>query len=236
LSSNVKIRNVGRKTFLTTMRGTFAYPAFVTPDTYKDNRPKFKTAFVLPAVTGGKLLEAMRKLIDPAVDEWRRENKRKKAFDTYLPGSMQLDEEGDETGNMVFNFSTGAFWTNRQGQEIKRIVPMFDGRGNRIAPGAVNPWSGTEGKLSIQAGQVWDNDATKQVGYGFYLESVQILKLVEGHGGSESAEDAGFDSDDDGEDLSGRVAEIEETVEDMTTTISDAASPSSGDLDDEIPF
>lgn len=236
----VKVVQKGKRTKITTPKGIFRWPAFVTPDVYEEgDDPKFKTGLLLDAGPGEELKEALRQFAEEATTEWKADtnNKKYKNYEVYVPGAPEEDEDGEETGRWVFNFSTFAFGKNRDGKKVRKVVPLFDAKGNRIAPGAVDPWGGTVGRVSVAPGaKVWSNAKAKECGITFYMESAQIIKLVESGAGERNAEDEGYD-EEDGDDLSDREAETTEAAEDVKDQEPEGADDDgSGDLDDEIPF
>ena len=100
-----------RYPMITTPRGQFIYPHLTTPDT-KFVKPdgEYHTKFALP--NDDKLTDAFKADLDRLMEEYIEENpdelkpaKLKKAgrADCY---EDELDDEGEETGRVIFKFSS----------------------------------------------------------------------------------------------------------------------------------
>jgi hypothetical protein len=141
----------------------------------------------------------------------------------------ELDDEGDPTGRILVRFKTRASFTDKDGKTTKKVVPLVDGLG-QIIPAKKRPlvYAGTEGRVAFGYGTVFiAKDAETYL--TFYLNQVQITKLVSG-GGATSAFGAVDDSDFSADELE----EWEGNADDGD--LDDYASEEADDIDDEIPF
>lgn len=146
-----------------------------------------------------KKLEAMR---DAHFDEILAENpKFKKVLKKMDVGSVEYDDEGEETGRVLIRFKQKAEITykNKKGQEetFQKKVGLFDSKGKHIKE-PVKIGSGSTVKVSFEP-HPYFMQKDKEVGISFNrLLGVQLINLVEYEGdGVGSAEDMGFGAEDD---------------------------------------
>ena len=65
---------------------------------------------------------------------------QRKKWSLYLPYTLEEDEEGNETGRIVFEFKRNALVTNRvTGQSTSRVIAVFDSRNSIARPTPVVP-------------------------------------------------------------------------------------------------
>ena len=181
----------------TTPRGMLVYPHLTDPDT-KFVKPdgEYHTKFALDA--DSKEAVAMIEELDAILDAYIEENpdelskaKLKKAgrADLY---EEEVDDEGEETGRIIFKFKLKAKVVTKT-KEWEQKPRLFDGNAQPIQ-GDINPWTGTEGKVSAEVFPYY-MESTKQFGLSLRCLAVQILQLVTGEG--KSASDFGFGEEDD---------------------------------------
>jgi hypothetical protein len=100
-----------------------------------------------------------------------------------MPFSPEVDDQGNETGNIVFKFKS------------KRQPKLYDAKGKVITKN-LQVASGTVAKVATAINPY----ATGiNVGVSLYLNDVQIIELVEYGKGSLFGQEDGFEFDDDGE-------------------------------------
>jgi hypothetical protein len=104
----------------------------------------------------------------------------------------EVDEEGEETGRIIFKFKLKAKVKTKT-KEWDQKPRLFDGQAQPIS-GDINPWTGTEGKISAEVFPYY-METTKTFGLSLRCLAVQILKLVSG--GGASADDYGFGEEED---------------------------------------
>jgi hypothetical protein len=142
------------------------------------------------------------------VDSFWADNRPKKIKDPKSTGfypemrkTAETDEDGEAikeaTGRMLLAFKTGVAWPDGS----PTIVKTYNSKGKEVALGQTKIGNGSIGSIagaydiyvnSTKQGQVVD------AGITFYLNAIQIIKLVE------FTDDAGFDAvDDDGEGWTG---------------------------------
>lgn len=197
------------------------------PDTKFKDAGEYKTNLTLSAEDAAPFIkmadEAMETMkaseevaeLETKRKEWNKKNKAqpKKQIDELqenLPYAAALDDNGDETGDFVFKFSTAASGTNKKtGKDWTRKLDVFDAKKKPIKTAV---WSGSTIKVAFTVGEYV---ATPQIGYGvkFYLEAVQVLDLKSG--GSRDADGYGF-GEEEGYEASD---EVDETATDAADAV-----------------
>lgn len=188
-------------------------------------------------------LEAGVEAMDEATPKAKAAWKKKKISEPNLNPFYddEVDEDGEPTGRIELRFKTHAAFTDKKtGEEVKKTVPFIDGKGKTI-PWKKRPlvYGGTEGKIAFATSNVFiPKDA--DVYLGFYLNSVQLLKLSTGGDSNPfgEEEDSEVDSDelDEYEGNAGggsKSKDDEDLDEDLD---GDGGSDDDDEIDDEIPF
>lgn len=195
-------------TLITFPKGIAVYPALNRPDTKFDELGAYKADFKLP-------LAKAEKFIDHLSNVWKTHTgKPIKKGDNPL-FYMETDDDGDETGNVVFKVRVKNK-LNKQGKLWDRRPLLIDAKKNDF-PVDVAVWGGTE--YRVQA-EVYEWTAGTKKGVSLQPVMVQIIDLVTGGGKADSsafdeeegfeaeeyegtsADTSGFDSDDEGDDAS----------------------------------
>ena len=177
--------------------GVLVWPKLTEPDEYK-GKFTYNTKLRMSVEDGQKLMAAVDKHAANAVAEARelaktpREAKQWKSI--HIPYEIEEDDEGNETGDVLFKFKCIAKGVvAKTGKEWSRNLPLFDAQGMRIEPGSVVVWGGTTAKVAFTFNEYI---ATTSVGasVSLKLEAVQIIELVSS--GGASAESFGFEETD----------------------------------------
>lgn len=181
---------------LTTPRGVLIYPHVTEPDT-KFVKPdgEYHTKFALVQDAPG-VAEFTAKL-EEILQAYKVENpdeikpialKKATTADLF---EEELDDEGNETGRVIFKFKLKAMVVTKT-KSWPQAPRLFDAKAQPIE-GEVKVWTGSEGKISTEVFPYF-METTKQFGLSLRLKGVQILKLVSGGGGN--ANDMGFGEED----------------------------------------
>lgn len=184
---------------ITSPRGVLVYPHLTDPDT-KFVKPdgEYHTKFALKQ--GSKVAKKFVAELERMLEEYIEENpaeltkaKLKKAgrADLY---DLEMDDEGEETGRIIFKFKLKAKVVTKTKSWNQR-PRLFDSAAQPITDD-LNIWTGTEAKVSIEVFPYF-MESTKQFGLSLRCKGVQILMLVEGSGGPD-AESLGFGEEADG--------------------------------------
>lgn len=163
---------------LTTPKGTAQYPWLSKPDTKFNDKGTYKVNIIVPA----KEAQAFIKKVTEIRDQFFAQEKTKKK--AQLPFAKEVDDQGNETGNVVIKCKVD----NRD--DWDRKPKQFDASGNRIDK---NVGGGSILKANVQV-YTW-NVSSLGVGVTLQPVAVQVIELNE-FGGSDNAEDFGFEKED----------------------------------------
>ena len=189
----------GKYPMVTTPCGVFIYPHLTEADT-KFVKPdgEYHTKFALEADDkatkefAAELTRYMEEYIDLNTEELKPAQ-LKKALRADL-FEEEMDDEGEETGRLIFKFKLKAKVETKTKSWDQR-PRLFDSAAEAIK-GKVNIWTGSEGKVNVEVFPYY-MATTKSFGLSLRCVGVQILKLVEGSGGPDAAS-MGFGAEDDG--------------------------------------
>ncbi|MDK1104232.1 MAG: hypothetical protein QGD93_11570 [Actinomycetota bacterium] len=187
---------------MTTPRGVFIFPHLTVPDT-KFVKPdgEYHTKFALDAdlESTSSFVDQLAALLDEFIAEYRRNKDNKMTAAKYKKTSLadifedEVDEEGEDTGRLVFKFKLKAKVETAK-KSWNQKPRLFDSSAAPIV-GEVNIWTGSEGKVNVEVFPYF-MQSSKTFGLSLRIKGAQILKLVSGQG--VSAEDMGFGTEDDG--------------------------------------
>lgn len=188
---------MSKQTFpkVTTPRGTFIYPKLVEPDTkYVKPHGEYSTKFALrlddpeTAAFINRLEEILAKYIEDDPKELGAAIiKKASTADIY---DEEMDDEGEETGRVIFRFKLKAM-VETPNKSWPQAPRLFDAAAQPLE--GVDPWTGSEGKVNVEVFPYY-MASTKSFGLSLRLKGAQILKLVSG--GGASADDMGFGAEE----------------------------------------
>ncbi len=167
--------------------GVAKYPHLNKPDTRFDDDGVYKVDIIVPADEAAELIEYLEGIRDEHFDSL--DAKKRKQYSKAPVCEDELDEAGDETGNVIFKTKLNAVGRNDKGDEWRNEPKLFDSFGRPVDSEEVQIWSGS--KL-IVAGVVraYAMGSTKKVGVSLKCDGVQIIELVSG--GQATADSFGF--------------------------------------------
>lgn len=162
------------------------YPKFETPDVYVD--PKTKKAGAPAYKTDAKAIEGQEDAmleaqafvlaellkLFPDMDP----KTRRRTLPNGDTKTVHWPFKTDKEGNVTLTAKTGR--TNKQGELMR--VPLF-GANNKKLPDTIYPGGGTVGRLDLTLNAM-PNDG----GINYYINAVQVLKLVESSFGKSNFE------------------------------------------------
>jgi hypothetical protein len=187
-----------RRERLISPKGISVYPRLVTPDTKFNADGVYSTRLRMPIERGQVLMDKLDAMAQESFDKAVADNggktfkivKGKKTdIEKNPPYVVVLDDDGNPTGEVEFNFKMKAQFKDKQGNTQKLKPVLVDARGNTIKK-AISVYGGSEMKVEFTPVQYSSNLGC---GVTCYLSAVQILKLVSGGGGHR------FGADDDGD-------------------------------------
>ena len=158
--------------------GRAVYPALDRPDTKFDELGQYKADLAVPLAQAEQLMKKLSEMYKAHVG-------KAAAKTTNTMWYMETDEDGEETGNVVFKMRIKNR-LNRDGKLWDRKPKQFDAA---LRPCEVNPWGGSV--LAVSA-TVYEWDAGGKKGISLQPQAVQIIELVSGGGKDASA--FGFDA------------------------------------------
>lgn len=169
---------------------TAVYPHLTEPDTKFDPEGVYRTKFSLPADEAADLIAKLEGIRDAFAEE--QDAKIRKTYTIADVCEVELDDEGDETGNVIFTAKMKAKVTTKAGKTFEQAPALFDSANNRLETDGLKLWGGS--KLRINADVVpYAMASSKQIGVSLRLKAVQIVELVSGGGGSPFDEYEGGD-------------------------------------------
>lgn len=189
-----------------TPRGVLIYPWLTKADTKFNPDGEYRTNLAIPQEQAQEFCKKLDSILDSYFKEQVAAAKPQdaKKLTKEEPYSPQYDDAGEETGNIIIKAKMKALVKTKDGSEFTQKPKLFDAQGNPL-PSSVNPYGGTQAKVSVQI-VPYNMPSTKKVGLSFRLQAVQILQLVASGGGGDS-ESFGFGKED------GFVCEAEESFE-----------------------
>ncbi|OAM52900.1 hypothetical protein A7981_05535 [Methylovorus sp. MM2] len=181
-------------------KGSAVYPRLTVPDTKYNKDGEYNTGLLLSIDDASDLMADLDARVDAAFAKAIADNKGKtfkivKGKKTDIvrnsPYVIELDEDGNETGNVRFNFTMKATFIDPKTKEVLQRKPtLVDGKGN-VIKGRVNVYGGSIIKVNYTPSAY---DSNFGVGVKLYLNAAQIIKLVTGGGSNH-----GFGADEDAE-------------------------------------
>ncbi len=190
--------------------GVGRYPHLNSPDTRFDDEGVYKCDLLLPVEADDtqELITYLEGIRDERYKAEKADAKKGKKFSKAAVFELELDDAGDETGNLILKTKLNAVGRDKSGKEWTNEPRLFDSNGNPM-PSETQIWSGS--KLII-AGTVNSYAMVKEViiekkgkqtkkkityvGVSLKCKGVQVLELVTG--GEATAESFGFGTHSDG--------------------------------------
>ena len=144
------------------------------------------------------------------------------------------DDDGNETDKLEIKATMKASGEKADGTVWTRKPDIFDAGGNPLKK-VPAIFGGTEGKVAVEAAGYYvppKEGNAAVVGVAFYLDGVQILKLVKG--GERSASSYGFGKEEGYEDDGGPADDDEDEDEDESDSKSKAGAGGAADDDEDF--
>jgi len=180
-----------------TPTGVAIYPKLHKPDTKFKKEGQYSVKLRLaPDAIPAETVEKLEALRDSQVEKSKAELtaakkggkvKTLKVRDLF---SSELDAEGNETGNIIINAKmTASGISKKDGKPWTRSPLVFDAKRKAMKP-VPFIYGGSELKVAVES-VAYYSAKDNEVGVSFYLEAVQVIKLVKGSG-ERSAANIGF--------------------------------------------
>jgi len=163
----------------TTPVGELVFPWITKADTRYDPDGLFQTKILLPFEGAQELIAKLEGTLADYVGTL--DIKKQKSYTQTPVFQPELDEDGEETGNVLFKAKLKATVTPREGDPFHQTPVVVDAADGTAVTEPV--YGGTMAKLK---GQIvpYTNAASQVVGVTLRLRSVQVHELVTGTGGA----------------------------------------------------
>jgi len=223
-----------KRPILQSPKGVAIFPYLNKADTKFDADGVYKVDLRV----GGDEAEGLISTINETLAEAEAEAKKKAAAAKKkgkkvtpklagLPFFEACDEDGNETGEVVFRFKSKASGVSKKtGERWKRTIPLFDAKGK---PSKAFVYGGSVLIVAFTA-EPWVNPKM-EYGVKLQLEAVQIIDLVTG-GGQRSASRFGF-SQQEGYSSKNEADDEDDETEDENDETEDKNEESNEDTNDE---
>lgn len=194
-----KAEKPAKREYRVSPKGTAVWPKLTTPDE-KYNRLGTKLALPADSKAAEKFVAAIDEQMELSMAaaleaDTRSAKMQAKAPITAAaaPYALELDEDGEETGNILFNFSRMAEGVAKKtGKKWHAKVKHFDSVGRVLDDVEVGSGS------TIAVSFTWYLYCVKgEAGVSMRPESVMVYDLVEWAGGPSTAEGYGFETEED---------------------------------------
>lgn len=169
-------------------KGVSMYPWLNKPDTKFDEDGVYKVDLKVAEADAKPFVEQLEAIYEEHYQKQLVEQDKKKLKKAPLPWKMEEDDDGDETGNVIFRFKVNAVTARKGKDPWDRRPKLFDAAGTPI-------------DLTVGGGSILKiiSDAYcwfSALGVGMSLQpvAVQVIQLAEFGGGS--ADDFGIEKED----------------------------------------
>lgn len=159
---------------LATQVGTAIYPKVNNVVDVYDGK---EVGYTVQMVFDDKYTEELKAMLQAeldaakASDDWKG---KKYQADPSLGFKPEMDKEGNETGRTLFKFHTKHEYKDKEGNIVRKIVPIFDAKNKPID---VNLGHGSKVKINFTPGAFHLH--AKNYGVTLYLNAIQVIELVE---------------------------------------------------------
>lgn len=178
----------------TSPKGIAIFPWLNKPDTKFVPEGQYKITLRMSEEAAQPMIDKLQPMFDAVVAKAQKDPKRKgKKIQTHDFYKRVFDDEGNETGEIDFNFKMKASGVKKDGSPWTMKPDLFDATGAKLDPN-VRIFGGSKVRVAYTVGEY---DKAIGTGISLRLEGVQVIKLVEG---SRDASSYGFGDESDDED------------------------------------
>lgn len=196
-----------QKIRVVTCPGVAKHTNIKKPDTKFNPEGNFKTSLILSSADAQPLVDRINEVAQENLDAVKAElvkqgkaaQAKKAVLCANLPHSPETDEEGNETGNVVFTFKAPAAFKFKDGTSKPNKISVVDAKGKASA---ADVWGGSV--ISVQAELRPFPKPGRPVpmmgcGVSLRLEGVQIIELRTGGGSDRTlfGQQEGYSSEDE---------------------------------------
>ena len=164
------------------IKGKSLWAKVFEPDTRFVDDGEYSTSVIVPEAEAAEVCEQLESLIDDEYNKIVKEKPQLKATLSKRPVTEpDYDQDGNETGNVVFKTKLKAKIRGKNGQTYSQKVNVVDAKRNPMS-GDQLVGNGSLVKVAVEP-VVYMMQSTKQVGVSLRLKAMQVIDLVE-HGSS----------------------------------------------------
>ncbi len=173
------------------IKGSASWAKVFTPDTKFNTEGTYSIDVIVPEDEAASICEQLDNLCEEEFNNHVKANpKLKVSLSIRKPYAPELDENGDETGNIVFRAKKNAGGVRKDGSKWKGSAPIvMDAKRNPVTGILIG--NGSTVKVAIDL-VPYMMQATKQVGLSCRLVGLQVIELIEYAGKSMFDEEDGF--------------------------------------------
>ena len=164
-----------------TPKGTAIYPHLTQPDTKFNALGEYKVSLAIDEAEAAPIVEDIEQALEQAKKMIPQGKPKKMAEPPYF---NEVDNDGQETGRIVFKFKMKAKINTKDGRTIEMSPKLFDAQG-RLINDLESIWGGST--LRVSADLVPYYVATTGAGVSARLKAVQIIELKTGGGSNASS-------------------------------------------------
>ena len=176
---------------LKTPAGIAVWPKLTKPDTKFNADGEYNVKLRIPSEEAQDLIAALDTAYAAAQEEAKEKNPGKKIKAASQPYTEELDDQGNETGNILVSFKCKAKLTDDAGNVRPNAPRLFDSK-NKEFPKDQDIWGGSTLRVAFKAIPYYT--AMAGAGVSLRLKAVQVIDLVAGGGGT--GESYGFGEED----------------------------------------
>jgi len=181
---------------VTSPAGRAIFPRLNEPDTKFDEDGVFKVDLAVDLEKAADFMEKVSNIVNDFAEEQRAEQPKLKRYSIEMPWEDEMDDDGNETGNVRIRFKRKAVVRPKDKEPIHFTVPIFDAKLNQMNE---QVWGGSTLKVSAEI-VPYAMAALKQIGASLRIRGVQVLELVSGSYADPSSmfdEEEGFETTGD---------------------------------------
>ena len=167
-------------TRINTPVGVAVYPRFNEPDTKFVAEGVYHTKLRIHGDEASDFIAQLEGFRDDFASE--QDAKTQKTHSILDVFEEELNDEGDETGYVLFTAKLKAKVTPKTGDSWEQKPGLFDSMNNEIGP-EIQVWGGSRVRLNCDV-VPYAMASTKTIGVSLRLKNVQVIELVSGGAGS----------------------------------------------------
>lgn len=160
------------------IKGKSLWTKVFEPDTRFVPEGEYSTQVVVPEAEAADVCEQLEALAKAKFDEAVKDNPKLKNVLSMRPVSEpEYDDNGNETGNVVFKTKLKARIKSRSGETYSQSVSVVDAKKTPM-DGSQMVGNGSTIKVAVEP-VPYVMQSTKQVGVSLRLKAVQVINLIE---------------------------------------------------------